>query len=94
MEKTEQMLVENVGDIQLIHLDPLHLHRETRRKIFWTRKLNHDFHTLPTDIVEGKPAIFYSHRDKMFIEVFIDHIDRFNNGGSIFWHEIQIKLAA
>lgn len=90
MEKTEQMLVENVCDVQLIDID--RLYPKTRQKIFWTEKFEHEFSTLPTDVVEGKPAIFYSHKDRRFLEVFIDHVQRLNMGGLVFWHEVDIKL--
>jgi len=91
MKNIQQMLVENLGDVQLIDID--RLFPKSRHDIFCAKRFNHYFRTLPTDFFEGKPIVFYSHKDKMFIEVFIDHMNRIDMGAQIFWHEIEIKLA-
>jgi len=92
MGNTEQMLVD-VGNVQLINLDQLHT--KTRQKIFDAEKFDHDFSTLHvTDVVEDKPAVFYSDKDKKFIEVFIDQVQRLDMGGMVFWHKVDIKIAS
>lgn len=94
MEKIEQMTIKNVCDVQLINFDQMPLHRKTKERIFWAKKFSHEFRVLSLNVVEEKPALFYSHRKRMFIEVFIDHIMRINEGGMVYWHEIHFKLAA
>ncbi len=91
MEVLEQVLVESMSDVQMIDIDQLF--PKTRERIFQGKKLNHGFNTLPPNVVEGKPAIFNSHKDERYIEVFIDQVQRINMGGLVFWHEVDIKSA-
>jgi len=90
MQKMEQILVD-VGNVQLIDID--RLFSKTRQSIFSGERNDHDFSTLPIHVVEGKAAVFNSDKDEMFLEVWIDHIERIQNGGLVFWHEIELKIA-
>jgi len=90
--KTEQFLVENVSDVQLIDID--RLFPETREKILQGKKSEHDFNTIAIEIREQKPGLFFSHKDNMFLEIFIDQIVRIRNGGLVWWHEVELKISS
>jgi len=82
----------DASDVQLIDID--RFFPKIRQKIIYGETHSHNFNHLSEHIKEGKPAVMFSHKDGMFIEVFIDHIQKKDDSGLVFWREIELKIAS